>query len=164
MFLSQAIAALLKLRFCNKYSSFLFLKDGGTPFFVACQCNHIEVADCLLKTSADIHVQVELIPIHMLQRHLKFFFAHLNVFFKKKLQKKLKLKILLWLKSQRKWSLSPLKCRIRNKIKIFCKIAFKFADGGRRDASVYNCTKWPSQNVKISTGKRLQSEHETKGM
>ena len=48
----------------------MLVKDGGTPFFVACQCNHIEVADCLLKSSADIHVQVELILLLAFQRYV----------------------------------------------------------------------------------------------
>ncbi len=33
-------------------------QDGGTPFFVACQCNHIEVAELLLQHHANIHVKV----------------------------------------------------------------------------------------------------------
>ena len=31
------------------------VQDGGTPLFVACQCNHLEVAEVLLSNGADIH-------------------------------------------------------------------------------------------------------------
>ncbi len=33
-------------------------QDGGTPLFVACQCNHIDVVDELLAQGADIHAQM----------------------------------------------------------------------------------------------------------
>jgi len=34
------------------------LQDGGTPLFVACQCNHVEVAEELVMNGADIHCQM----------------------------------------------------------------------------------------------------------
>ena len=34
------------------------LQDGGTPLFVACQCNHLEVAQELLNKGADINCQM----------------------------------------------------------------------------------------------------------
>ena len=34
------------------------LQDGGTPLFVASQCNNMEVAEELLKHGADLHVQM----------------------------------------------------------------------------------------------------------
>lgn len=36
----------------------IFLQDGGTPLFVACQCNHQEVVDDLLNRGADLHAQM----------------------------------------------------------------------------------------------------------
>ena len=34
------------------------LQDGGTPLFVASQCNHMDVAEELIDRGADIHVQM----------------------------------------------------------------------------------------------------------
>ena len=36
----------------------LLFQDGGTPLFVACQSDHQEVAEELLKHGADIHIQM----------------------------------------------------------------------------------------------------------
>ena len=33
-------------------------QDGGTPLFVACQCNHLDVVKELLDRGADIHAQM----------------------------------------------------------------------------------------------------------
>lgn len=33
-------------------------QDGGTPLFVACQCNHLEVVEELLKHNADLNCQM----------------------------------------------------------------------------------------------------------
>jgi len=33
-------------------------QDGGTPLFVACQCNHLEVVEELVSNGADIHCQM----------------------------------------------------------------------------------------------------------
>lgn len=33
----------------------MMLQDGGTPFLVACQCNHIEAAKHLLIRGADVN-------------------------------------------------------------------------------------------------------------
>ena len=33
-------------------------QDGGTPLFVACQCNHLDVVQELLNRGADIHAQM----------------------------------------------------------------------------------------------------------
>ena len=34
------------------------IQDGGTPMFVACQCNHLEVVEELVANNADIHCQM----------------------------------------------------------------------------------------------------------
>jgi len=33
-------------------------QDGGTPLFVACQCNHLDVVKELLERGADLHAQM----------------------------------------------------------------------------------------------------------
>lgn len=33
-------------------------QDGGTPLFVACQCNHLEVVEELVSNGADVHCQM----------------------------------------------------------------------------------------------------------
>jgi len=33
-------------------------QDGGTPLFVACQCNHLEVVEELVSNGADVHSQM----------------------------------------------------------------------------------------------------------
>lgn len=35
-----------------------FWQDGGTPLFVACQCNHLDVVEELLSRGADLHAQM----------------------------------------------------------------------------------------------------------
>ena len=35
-----------------------YVQDGGTPLFVACQSNHQDVVEELLKHGADLHVQM----------------------------------------------------------------------------------------------------------
>lgn len=37
---------------------FVYVQDGGTPLFVACQCNHLDVVKELLDRGADIHAQM----------------------------------------------------------------------------------------------------------
>ena len=39
-------------------NEFHLLQDGGTPLFVACQCNHLDVVKELLDRGADIHAQM----------------------------------------------------------------------------------------------------------
>jgi len=34
------------------------MQDGGTPLFVACQCNHVEVVEELVSNGSDIHCQM----------------------------------------------------------------------------------------------------------
>ena len=46
------------LYFCIPHLLWFLFQDGGTPFFVACQCNHTEVSQELLNHGADIHVQM----------------------------------------------------------------------------------------------------------
>ena len=46
---------------CQYQVTILFLvclQDGGTPLFVACQCNHQDVVEELLNHGADIHSQM----------------------------------------------------------------------------------------------------------
>jgi ankyrin repeat protein len=45
----------------NHFNTLLYLsisQDGGTPLFVACQCNHLDVVEELLERGADIHAQM----------------------------------------------------------------------------------------------------------
>ena len=41
-----------------QHTSTWCLQDGGTPLFVACQCNHQDVVEELLNHGADIHSQM----------------------------------------------------------------------------------------------------------
>ena len=42
----------------NVFCFFFLMQDGGTPLFVACQCNHQDVVEELLAHGADMHSQM----------------------------------------------------------------------------------------------------------
>ena len=46
------------LYFCNLLEIFLF-QEGGTPLFVACQCNHLNVAKELVLRGAIVHATMK---------------------------------------------------------------------------------------------------------
>ena len=49
----------LKLGAVNLVMDYVtYFQDGGTPLFVACQCNHLDVVEELLRHNADLQVQM----------------------------------------------------------------------------------------------------------
>ena len=56
--MSSHSSACLPVSFLNESTDCIVLQDGGTPFFVACQCNHLEVAVFLLENGADVNTQL----------------------------------------------------------------------------------------------------------
>lgn len=43
---------------CDETGCWCVYQDGGTPLFVACQCNHLEVVEELVSNGADVHCQM----------------------------------------------------------------------------------------------------------
>lgn len=43
----------------------IYLQDGGTPLFVACQCGHLDVVEGLLDRGANVNAHMKVLIIRI---------------------------------------------------------------------------------------------------